>query len=157
MRAVRMSILSIVCAAAAPGVASASAARAAGPPPPSAIAQYIEAVPTSSGDSVPGTPNAHGAVQPQSPSPQVARTIRRQGGSDAAALTRIVSNPEYGAPTHAPPRDSTVRVPALPAIRDPSVLAAAFSGGSSHDAALFLGSLALITCAAVSTALLRRQ
>ena len=54
------------------------------------------------------------------------------------------------APTTAPPRTlrratpRSARQPSWPR-RDPSVLSAAFSGGSSHDAALFLGALALIT------------
>ena len=158
MRPVRMSIVGLVCAAAAPGVAGAGVTHAAGGPPPSAIAQYIEAVPTSSGDRVAGaSPTLHQAAQPQAPSPQVARTIKRQGGSDAAALTRIVSSPDYGAPTHAPPHESAIASPAFLAARDPTVLSAAFSGGSSHDVALFLGALALITGAAIAAAVVRRR
>ena len=99
----------------------------------------------------------HQAAQPQAPSPQVARTIKRQGGSDAKALTRIVSSPDYGAPTHASPRESAVGSPAVLAASNPSVLSAAFSGGSGHDVALFLGALALITGAAVAAAVLRRR
>ena len=158
MRVVGMSIVTVVCAVAAPGVAGAGVTRAEGGPPPSAVAQYIEAVPTSSGDHVPGSrQTGHQTVQPQAPSPQVARTIERQGGSDAPALVRIVSSPDYGAPTHAPAHRSAIGSPAALATRDPNVFSAAFGGGSSHDVALFIGALALITCAAVVVTVVRRR
>lgn len=159
MRAVRVSLVTVVCTAAVPGVAGASVTRAATSPPPSAVAQYVEAIPTSSGDQALGSrPAGAQAVQPQAPPPPpVVRSIERQGGADAPALKRIVSSPDYGAPTRTRARKSPTGSPVL-AARDPGLLSAAFGGGgSAHDADWGLGALALITVTAGTLTFLRRR
>ena len=161
MRAVRVSMVTVVCAAALPGAAGAGTMHATtSPPPPAAVAQYVEVIPTSSGDQALGSrPGAAPAQAPVSTLPApVVRRIERQGGTDAPALKRIVSSPDYGAPTRIRVRESPTSSPPVLPTRDPGLLSAAFGGGGSgDDAGWVLGALVLISGIAVAARFRRRR
>jgi hypothetical protein len=64
--------------------------------PPSAVSQYVEQQPTACGDK----PTGGGGTAPRKVPKQIQSRIDKLGGQDAKALTKIVSNPAYGAPTN---------------------------------------------------------
>jgi hypothetical protein len=66
----------------------------------SAVDQYVEDVPTSSGSTIPGKNKPKKNSLP----PSVSNQIERQGGSDAAILREVASSPDYGAPAATPPK-----------------------------------------------------
>lgn len=148
----------------APG--SADAARHdQGPPDQSAIDQYVEVIPTSTG----GRTVRVGATS--LPIPQaVARGIARSGGGDAATLRAIVSNPAYGAGRPHPTRKGGTTQPApatsprsQPTVgpatggADPSLAAAAFSSMGAGTTAWLIAGLVAITLIALAARLARRR
>jgi len=73
--------------------------------PASAIAQYIEAVPTAEGER---PTRAAGAGSAVAVSPAIEAEISRRGGDDAEALERLASDPALGA---TPKESQPLRVP----------------------------------------------
>ena len=61
----------------------------------SAISQYVEALPTSSGPAATGRRGG----RPRPLPPLVAARVREQGGDDAEALIEVATSPTYGAPS----------------------------------------------------------
>jgi hypothetical protein len=80
--------------------ASAGASSAAEPPgnpvqDVSAVDQYVEALPTSSGPE----PTGRGATKRRPLPADVASQVREQGGDDAETLIEIATSPRYAAPS----------------------------------------------------------
>ena len=74
-------------------------AGAAEPPPDpsdSALAQYVEQIPTSRGAKPVTSSRGEAAAQPLSPS--ASAELRAQGGADARLLKKIATSPALGAP-----------------------------------------------------------
>jgi hypothetical protein len=61
----------------------------------SAVDQYVEALPTSSGPA----PRGRGATKPRPLPADVASQVREQGGDDAQPLIEIATSPRYAAPS----------------------------------------------------------
>jgi hypothetical protein len=59
------------------------------------VDQYVESVPTGTDRAAQAPP---ATAEPRRASPRVRRALRRDGGSDAAALERVVTAPQLGAP-----------------------------------------------------------
>ena len=144
----------VVCAAAALVAAPVAAAE----PPVSAISQYVEAIPTAQGD----VPSAAAAPQQERPvAPAVARRIERLGGSDAKALTAIVSHPGYGPPATKPKAKPTTKQHSTPPQdREPpsrltgiAVAAVDTTGGLSG--AWIVAGLGLMTAAGIAARVAR--
>jgi hypothetical protein len=94
----RAGALWLASAAAFVVAASAHATGVSGAPGSSAIAQYVEMVPTGTGDQPLGA-----ASQPDTKLPaKLKHTIEAQGGSDASELVAVASSPTYGAPPPEP-------------------------------------------------------
>ena len=89
----------VVLAAASASAALAASAQAGGPAQPvsSAIAQYVEMIPTGEGVQAAGV----GAPRTTKLPPKVARQIREHAGADAATLEQVATSSAYGAPTTA--------------------------------------------------------
>ncbi len=111
------------------GVAAAVAApvaTAAAPPPKpksSAVAQYVEMVPTSSGSTAPGIGKSTSKPLPKGTS----TALRAAVPASAAALEAVSTSSAYGAPTTTLPADTRAKPPApKPAAPKPS----AGDGGS---------------------------
>ena len=151
--------VSICVAALSGGVARAAEA------PPSAVAQYMELLPTSTGSAptraVPSPSSDEPAPQPRA-TPEVTETIRARGGSDAAALEHLVNSSPRSRPVE--------REPATPTVRQGELLARTERGGGfgstlvaipnavgGWDAAGALVLALVLTGAAFSAPLLRRQ
>jgi len=128
---------------------------AADPPPDSAVAQYVETVPTSDGSVAVGTGKAHRTPLSPSVSEQLGAA-----GSTGAALEAVASSSSYGAPTTAlGQRESGPKDNATTDARErerPSIASALGSTvettGSAADGRLIvlLVVLALTTVAAVA-------
>lgn len=133
--------------------------------PPSAVAQYMELLPTSTGSAptraVP-TPEAPApAPQPQT-SPQARETIRTQGGADAAALERLVDSSPRSRPVEREPLEPAVPQGVLHSRSEQSGgVGAALTaipealGGWDVVGALVL--LLALTCAALAAPIARRH
>jgi len=80
----------------------------------SAVAQYIETIPTSAG---PARTGRIGAT-PRPLPPQVASEAREQGGNDAEALIELATSPTHGAPSRPTLDASGEPVPAQPSALD---------------------------------------
>lgn len=133
-------ILAVVAA-----TAIAAPAAAADPPPATpAVVQYVEVLPSSTG-------RAHHAAAKSAPlAPAAAQALRARGGSSTSLLTKIATDPQYGAvaaPVRPSKRPRSVRAAspkAAPAtkrrIAVPVAAAASYevAPGSSH-ALLWLG------------------
>jgi hypothetical protein len=100
-------VLALAFAAASLVAAGAHAAGASGGPGSSAIAQYVEMVPTGTGDQPPGV----GSQQETKLPPKLKHRIQTQGGSDAPALVAVASSPTYGAPPPTEPAPTTAVQP----------------------------------------------
>jgi hypothetical protein len=87
----------LVLAAASGTGALAGSAVAATPsrPPSSAIAQYVEIIPTGTGGQAVGVGETKTTPLP----PRVVQEIREQAGPEAATIEKIATSSEYGAPT----------------------------------------------------------
>lgn len=109
-----------------------AAPPAAADEPLPAIAQYVEAIPTSSGP-VRGARPATEVAKPQLSTTADSR-LRRSGGSDEPALRVIVTEPALGAPQEA--LDRPLRSDELQNVRD------ALDAGSTPNAD-FVGSAAV--------------
>ena len=90
-----MAIAAVLISLAATGPASAATPPGNPLQDVSAIDQYVEAIPTSSGPAATGG----GSAKPRPLPPDVASEIREQGGNDADALMEVATSPRYGAPT----------------------------------------------------------
>jgi hypothetical protein len=94
-------------------------AAAADPPPDpsdSALAQYVEQIPTSSGPKA--TSQAGGQAVGQPLSARAESALRTEGGDDASLLEQVATSPELGAPAREPRKgaaDATSTPPAPPA------------------------------------------
>jgi hypothetical protein len=155
----------LIAAACSAGVAvvAASPAIAAAPPPTvpsdSAIAQYIEAVPSATGPVPIG-----GAASPASSAalPTAVRAkVERTAGADAPALLQIAQDPKFGArpvrrvnPTRAIPR----RPPVLESTGTPtpSPFAAATSTAGSGELLVVALMLVAITAAGIAARVRQR-
>jgi len=80
----------------------------------SAVAQYIEAIPTSAG---PARTGRIGAT-PRPLPPQVASKAREQAGDDAEALIELATSPTHGAPSRPTLGGSGEAAPAQPSALD---------------------------------------
>jgi hypothetical protein len=129
------------------------AALAAEPPPVSAVAQYVETIPTSDGGTAAGSP-ADEQASPSVPlTPTSREALKQRGGNDAKPLEALATRPEYGAPrpiTEAPTTQSVDFAPV-----SASLSAAAGSAGNSL-LPLFIG-MALIALATVVAAARARR
>ena len=117
----------------------------------SAVDQYVEAVPTSSGPA----PTGRGGAKPQPLPATIASKVREIGGDDADTLMQVATSPAFGAPSGArvkpaqPQRSETAQAP-------PSALDAVVSPvAEANDSRLLflLGLLAAMTAVAVTLAL----
>jgi hypothetical protein len=86
------------------GAIPAAAADDPQPTPTSAIAQYIEMVPTASGSVAAGRGTGTAKIPPATE-----RQIEEKSGANAKLLTKVVSSEAYGAPSEyqAPPAEPT--------------------------------------------------
>jgi hypothetical protein len=73
-------------------------------PPTSAISQYVEQLPSSTGSVGLGGSGGSAATKPKPKPlpPKVSKAIARDGGDDATVLEQVATNPDYGAPAAAP-------------------------------------------------------
>lgn len=147
----RLGVLSLLVAV---GALSGPPVGAAEKPPPadvSAIAVYVEQIPTSTGAVVPGQKSS-GPAKAQLSAPASA-ALERQGGDDSAILERVATSPELGAPVRVVPADVGELEPERTAFPDVRILVA---DGSSRIPWL-LAALALITGALTAAWAARRR
>jgi hypothetical protein len=151
-------VLVHVLVMALPAVASASS-DATSP----SLDQYVESVPTATGDRPePGASGSQGGL-PSS----TERDIAQQGGSDAPALEAVAGSPALGAPPAssnggkgARPGAGNGRSAVPPATAAPSALDAATTAASGDDAGAapwLLAGMLLLTAVAAGVALARRR
>lgn len=133
--------------------------------PPSAVAQYMELLPTSTGEAptraAPAPEAPAPAPQPQA-SPQARETIRTQGGSDAAALERLVDSSPRSRPVEREPLEPAVPQGVLHSRSEQSggvgaALTAIPEALGGWDAAGALVLVLALSCAALAVPLVRRQ
>jgi len=145
---VRLAFSAVTVAAFAMALSGGAAAgdrEGYGGDPASAIAQYIEAIPTASGE----RSTTAGADSKISLPSTLLHRIDRQGGRDAGALKRIVADPAYGAT----PRTA----PALGVSKPSDASDATFgSGGGGFSSAWLIGGVTILTVLAVCLRLARR-
>lgn len=147
----RLALLSLLVTV---GALSAPPVGAAEKPPPadvSAIAVYVEQIPTSTGAVVPGQKSS-GPAKAQLSAPSAA-ALERQGGDDSAILERVATSPELGAPVRVVPADVGELEPERTAFPDVRISVAE---GSSRIPWL-LAALALITGALTAAWAARRR
>lgn len=75
-------------------LALAPTSLAAPPPAPSAVAQYVEMIPTGEGGKAVGV----GKTASKPLAPPIARQVKAQAGSAGSLLTRVATSSAYGAP-----------------------------------------------------------
>ena len=112
----------VVLAAASGSAALAASAQAGSPAQPvsSAIAQYVEMIPTGEGVQAAGV----GAPRTTKLPPKIARQIRKHAGADAATLEQVATSSAYGAPAPAVSPPAPVVRPAAGRPKAPSVAVA---------------------------------
>lgn len=138
--------LALTVAAVVAGAIAAGTADAAPPPPPgdSAVAQYVEMIPTAGGGSASGASTGPSASIPAG----LAKRINK-AGKDASVLTRVVSSPALGAP----PRGPWGRTePRLPSTGSPNALAALSDVGSRGVVLGLFVAMGLILVATIAAA-----
>jgi hypothetical protein len=116
----------------------------------SAVDQYVEAIPTSSGPAPTGSSRA----APRPLPPQVEAEVRATGGADAEELIEIATSPTYGAPSR-PTLKPTLKDPdgvgdvGIPDDAQPSALDAVISPVAEADEPRLLVLLALLAAMTV--------
>lgn len=142
-----------------PGTAAA-ATLTKPPPASSAIAQYVEILPTASGGSAVGTGSGRGQTLPRA----ISRAIGRAHGSEATLLRDVATSPRYGAPTvsktkrqtHTTPRQSSSQSrPHTPGAL--SAVVSATGVASARDIGILIAALAFSTILIGVVALSRRR
>jgi len=149
----------------AAGVVPALAAAGGSPPPrpkDAAVAQYVEAIPTSGGD-VPA-----GATGTRPLPAQLSKTIERLGGDEAPALEKVARSAAYGAPQRQlvrPVRHRATSRPPSPSVRAPrtasrpalSAAATTVTGSGSGSITFALGAMTAIAVAGSAIFVNRRR
>lgn len=123
-------------------------ALAAPPPPVSAVAQYVETIPTGDGGIASGPRAQEQPLQPVPLAPAAREALEQRGGKDAEPLATLATRPEYGAPRAIPDAATTQSVDFAPL----SAALSATGDGAGNSLLPLLVGMALIAVATVVAA-----